>query len=321
MGLTLLDHEEKPTDIVLGLENPEKYTKDESCLGAIIGRNANRISNASYSINERAYQLTTNEGHNNNHSGPQGFEHRLWHGEQITCDTVTFTLNSPDMDQGYPGDFHVSVQYSLEDGDSLSLKFSGICDRTTIANMTTHIYWNLDGEGNDTIGNHVLHIPAHRYLPIDPQFVPLPGGAKPVNGTPMDFTIGKQISQNMRIHGSSDEDMQLSIAQGYNHAFIYRQVSDSAVKPLHEQLVAEAVGQQTGIRMRMFSDAPTLLLYTAGFLNKIRGKNGHVYGPHSGLCLEPGFAPNSINDSSQISPILSAGQHYEMSVRYCFDIT
>ncbi|MBT1177675.1 galactose mutarotase [Bifidobacterium callimiconis] len=311
MSLTMPDGNGKPVDVVLGKDDPHDYATDDTLMGAIVGRNANRIQGARFTLDGREYQLTANEGANSNHSQPNGYEHRNWTILETGDSFVRFGLDSPDMDQGFPGRFRVSVRYALIE-QGLTITVRGVCNATIVANLTTHTYWNLNGEGSGDILGHQLHIPADRFYSTDEQFIPLPGPAGRVDGTPMDFRRLVSIGERLRV-GALKDDQQLAIARGYNHAFPIDGTAERRLK-----LMAEAVGERSGVRMTMYADAPTVLLYTAGFLDDVPGKNGHRYGPSAGLCLEPGFVPNAINRTDCPRPVLPAGQEYQLNILYRF---
>lgn len=322
MSLTMPDGNGRPANVVLGKDDPHGYVTDDTLMGAIVGRNANRIQDARFTLDGREYRLTANEGSNSNHSQPNGYEHRNWTIAEIGDSFVRFGLDSPDMDQGFPGRFRVSVRYALVE-QGLMLTVRGICDMTTVANLTTHTYWNLNGEGSGDVLDHRLRIPADRFYSTDEQFIPLVGPAGRVDGTPMDFRRSVGIGERLRI-GAARGDRQLAIARGYNHAFPIGEVADGDAQSAivagrtRLKLMAEAVGERSGIRMAMYADAPAVLLYTAGFLDDVPGKNGHRYGPSAGLCLEPGFVPNAINRTDCERPVLPAGQEYQLTVLYRF---
>ncbi|WEV75858.1 aldose epimerase family protein [Bifidobacterium sp. ESL0800] len=349
MALYVPNRDGTPVDVALGLGDAKQYENDESCMGAIIGRNANRIKDAQYSIGSHRYVLDANENRNSNHSGPNGYERRIWDCTKADGRSLTFSLFSHDMDQCHPGNFRIKACYTLMDNNELRLDIEGVADKATIANLTTHIYWNLEGEGQGTIDNHLLHIPATGYLPTDAQFVPLAGGARPVAGTPMDFRSPIAIEKAQKRETRNE---QLRIGHGYNHTFVFEQAADKGqrktrksnqtaetdtgaekrnIRPAAteyvregshdipaQRLLAQVRAPQSGIGMNVYANSPCILLYTAGFLPPMLGRDGHHYQAASGLCLEPGFAPNAINDTTQISPILQAQEHYRLNVRYQF---
>lgn len=330
MSLNIPDRQGHATDVVLGKSTPIEYAGDSSLMGGIVGRNANRLANAQCTIDGRIYQLKHNDGRNNNHSGPDGYEHRSWEITRFEQNAAELRLDSPHMDQGLPGRFVVTVRYTLM-GSTLRLSIRGHSDRTTLANLTTHTYWNLDGEGSGDIYGHQLRIPANRYYPTDREFLPI--GCAPVLGTPMDFQSIRRIGDMGGFHrepgDQRGQDEQLQIARGYNHTFSVPgfvgvanncngDTTDAAPSTRH---MATAIAARSGIRMDMFSNAPTVLLYTAGFLGPTNGKREHRYNDGGGFCLEPGFVPNAVNMPNEHSPILTANVPYQLDVIYRFSFT
>lgn len=327
-SLIVPDFEGCPVDIVLGHNNPNAYLGDNTCMGAVVGRNANRISGARCIIGDIIYQLEPNDGPNNNHSAPYGFDRQPWRIDHasLTERSVTLTLVSPHQSQNLPGTMLVSARYELTDAQTLTLTLTAVSDQDTICNLTTHTYWNLNGDDGDAL-RHTLSIPAERYFPTDDAFIPL--DAQPVQGTPFDFRTPCTLRDAMAMPTYANpitgndladlHDSQLALARGYNHAFDFGPIhADSPDKPIP---MASLCGNVTGITMDMSCNAPAMLLYSNGFMDNIPGRNERRYGPASGLALEPGFVPNSINNThagTTPSPLLYAGQQRVMTVRYRF---
>lgn len=324
-------------DVVLGADTLAAYVADEYCLGAIIGRNANRIEGARFALSGREYRLAANEGANNLHSGPDGFEHRLWElrREDLARNRVTFHLSSAAGDQGFPGNLDLRVTYELVGSDELRLTFRGRASEETVLNPTTHTYFNLDGvdapsssavppapaapgaratPGPLTIENHLLQIHAEKYAYVTSSDY-IPRGEAPVVGTAMDFRTPTTLHEALQKGGD-----QLAVGRGFNHAFLVAgasAVTASDVAPLVP--VAEVYSPESGIRMQVSGDSASVLLYTADYLEGFPGKYQRRYGPRAGLCLEPGFVPNAINDvTTSAKPILAPGAEFVRQIRYRF---
>ena len=354
ISLTVPDASGRPTEVTLGRNDLPSWLNDDVCMGAIMGRNTSRIAGARCVIDGTAYQLADNDNGNNAHSGPHGFEQALW---QIDCETacdnaVTLRLTSPHMSQGFPGTMTVTVTYTLTsdtltDG-ALTISFAAVSDRTTICNPTSHIYWNLDGnlsrrtdgklpEAPDAL-DHTLRLATDRYFPTDEGFLPF--DAEPVDGTPFDLRTPRRLRDMMNTFPG---DHQLEIGRGYNHAYdfaaayarlserqnVQMPVSDVQMPipdvqtPDSEPLIPMATlsGERSGITMNLACDAPALVVYSAGWFDRLAGRNGQVYGPGAGIALEPGFVPNAINDDHHGTtprPLLAAGQPFAMTIRYTF---
>ena len=294
MSVRVTDRRNRPVNVLLGLPKPEDYQVDNAFLGAIIGRNANRIAGAKCCIKGVEYRLAANERSNNTHSGPDGFDRRIWRVTAQSRDHVTLTLHSPHGDQGFPGTMHIQATYRVGPG-TLDLLVEAECDHTTVANMTSHVYWNLAGESHSDVLGHELMIPTGEFHPTDGDFIPLPH--VPVHGTAMDFHTPRPIGEAMRL-GFAQGDQQLSLAHGYNHAFVFKDAAgevDGAAKAdsvTGMRPVAVLSCPDTGLRMTEYANVPAVLAYSAGFLEGIVGSGGVTYGSASGIALEPGFVPN-----------------------------
>ncbi|KFI52588.1 aldose epimerase family protein [Bifidobacterium biavatii] len=321
MAVTVPGRGGRATNVLLGRPTAADYLTDDCYLGAIIGRNANRIADATCVIDGAVCHPVANEGTNNVHSGPNGYDRRLWAVADRSERSLTLVLHSPDGDQGFPGAMDVRVRYEV-DNMTLRCDIDAECTRSTIANMTSHAYWNLAGESSGDILDQILTIPTDRYCPTDERFIPL--ACEPVDGTPMDFRAPKRIGDAMRA-GFEAGDAQLAAARGYNHAFVFEDAHGqlphaTSLNPRTGlRTVAVAASERTGIRMTVLSNAPSVLLYSAGFLDGVPGTGGRTYCPAAGYALEPGFVPNAVNNASERSPLLPAGSHYHLAIRWRFD--
>ncbi|MBQ0000833.1 MAG: galactose mutarotase, partial [Clostridiales bacterium] len=204
-------------DVVLGYDNVKQYTVNKCFFGAIIGRNGNRIANGKFEIKGRSFQLPTNENENNLHSGPVGFEKHMWNvtakDEDKNC--ITFSRLSPDGEMGFPGNFNVSVTYEFTADNELKIIYDAVCDQDTVANMTNHSYFNLNGEGNGSVLGQYLKLNCTYYTPvIDAKYIPT-GEIAPVAGTVMDFSVEKKIGRDI----NADFE-QLAFTGGYDHNYV-----------------------------------------------------------------------------------------------------
>ena len=308
VSVILQDKNENETDVVLGYDTPEGYYTHGGYLGAVIGRNGNRIDQGRFEINGISYQLDVNDNENNLHSGNNGFDRRRWETERVTDDSVTFRMEDDDMEQGFPGNFKVCVTYTLTDENALILHYEGSCDTDTVANMTNHAYFNLGGHGSGSILDHTLMLDAQAYTPVrDEQAIPT-GEIAPVEGTPLDFRTAKPIGRDI---GADFE--QLHFVGGYDHNFVLSEQKGAVRK------FAEAYCPATGIRMEVFTDLPGVQFYSGNFIDEDSvGKGGAVYHRRSGFCLESQFYPNAVNQEGFASPVLRAGDTYDTTTVYRF---
>lgn len=291
-------------DVVLGFDGGEEYLVNGSFFGATVGRNANRIAHAAFSIDGTEYKLAVNDNDNNLHSDfYKGMHKVLWNAE-TGDDHVKFSYSSPDMENGFPGNLEISVTYTLTGDNELKISYDGVCDRKTVINMTNHTYFNLAGHDSGSIENTKLMIKASYYTPVVFGAIPT-GEIAPVAGTVMDFTKEKTIGQDI---GTDFE--QLKLVKGYDHNYV---VDDYTGKL---QLIATASAD--GRKMEVYSDLPGVQFYAGNCIAPQEGKDEAVYKERTGFCLETQYFPNSVNDPAFAHPIFDANQKYETTTVYKF---
>ncbi|WP_099469728.1 aldose epimerase family protein [Konateibacter massiliensis] len=304
------DQNGKLADVVLGYDNLEGYMDNPGYFGSTIGRNGNRIAGSKFEINGETYELDKNEGENNLHGGFDGYNKRVWdYTLNETENEVVFSLVSPDKDQGFPGEFKVSVAYKLTEDNAVSIQYKGISDQDTIANMTNHSYFNLAGHTEKSILDHMLWIKASKFVPVvDSTAIPT-GELWDVAGTPMDFTKAKAIGDDVQ----ADYE-QLVFTGGYDHNYAL----DKDGKGIEK--IAEVEDPKTGRKMEVYTDLPGVQLYVGNFINTSSGagKEGASYQKRSGLCLETQYFPDAIHQAGFESPVLKAGEEYNTTTIYKF---
>ncbi|WP_313585293.1 aldose epimerase family protein [Lacrimispora sp.] len=310
VNMNVPDRNGAVVDVVLGFDSAEEYLLNPPHFGAPIGRNANRIAGAKFSINGKEYKLEPNNGPNNLHSGPDLYQSRLWDSEAEENDlgtSVSFSLFSPDGDQGFPGNANITITYTLTPDNSLEISYHMICDADTVANFTNHSYFNLDGHnGADAIKQRVW-IDADTYTRADEGSIPT-GEFTPVNGTPMDFTVMKPIEQDINENYEA-----LKFGGGYDHNWVLNHPQGEV------SLCAASESDKTGIRMEVYTDLPGIQFYTANFLkNGMTGKGGAVYEKRCCYCFETQYYPDSVNKPEFQSPVLKAGEEYKTTTIYKF---
>lgn len=294
------DRQGNIADVVLGFDSPADYAASDTYLGATVGRNANRIANASIVIGNKAYALSANNGSNNLHSGPDGYSYRLWQVERHQQDSITFFLHSPHLDQGYPGNADIRVSYTLT-FDSLRIRYEGVADRDTVFNMTNHSYFNLAGHDHpEKAMEQVLSMPARFFNPANAISIPT-GECRSVEATPMDFRTPKAIGRDI---GTDYES--LILQKGYDHNF---EVFCNPCATLSDP--------GSGRSMSVYTDCPGVQLYTANYTDCI-GKGGQKYPQRSGVCLETQFYPDALHNPQWPQPIVKAGQKYNSETTYRF---
>lgn len=302
------DKKGNPADVVLGFNKAEDYMGNPSFFGVVIGPSANRIGNASFCIDGTAYQVDVNDNANNLHSHiDKGYHKQLWEGE-VRPEGVRFTLEDTDGALGFPGNKRVSVEYSLGEDNSLRLHYHGTSDKKTIINLTNHTYFNLDGHNSGRIEEHELWLNASCYTPGDAGSIPTGEIAK-VQGTPMDFTKPKKVGLQI-----GDNFEQLHFAGGYDHNWVIDGWKGDG-EILH---FATLTGPESGRVMKAYTTLPGAQFYAGNFIKEQQGKDGAVYGPRMGLCLETQYFPDSVNKPEFPSCIFGEGREYDSVTVYQF---
>ncbi len=304
VSLELKDKNGELKDIFLGYDTLAEYEKDDCNFGAVIGRNCNRIGKGKYTINGVEYQAEKNDGDNNLHSGSHGMGKKVWTLEKKddVSNSVTLSVKSADMEQDFPGNMTMKVTYTLTEDDDLKIEYEGTSDKDTIANMTNHMYINLDGHDAGDCMDHELKIFATTFTPTTKDSIPT-GEKRFVKGTPFDFTEFHTIGERI-----GDDYDQLKNAGGYDHNYIIEGVG---MRP-----AAEVKSNKTGIKMLCLSDCPAMQLYTANYITSVSGKSGATYGRRQGFCLETQYVPDAINHKEFESPVLKAGEIYKSATVY-----
>jgi aldose 1-epimerase len=299
------------SDIVLGYDIPEMYlTSNEKYYGAIIGRYGNRIGQAKFQIGTQIYQLAKNDGENSLHGGNKGFAQVFWDTNQLDNQTLEMKYFSEDMDEGFPGNLNVKVLYSLTDSNELKIEYFASADKTTIINLTHHSFFNLTGDVEKTIYNHILQIPADFYTPVDGGLIPT-GELALVEGTPFDFR--KPISVGERI---DETHQQLKFGRGYDHNWVL----DVKGKSKNIHLAAKVTEPASGRTMDVYTNEPGIQFYSGNFLNGSDiGKGNISYKHRTAFCLETQHFPDSPNKKNFPSTFIRPGVEYYSICIYCFN--
>ncbi len=303
--LNVSDKAGKLTDVVLGYDDVTGYEEGTASLGATVGRNANRIGGAAFTLNGVTYELEKNDNGNNLHSGPDFYNKRMWEVESSEDDKVSFSLHSADGDQGYPGNLDIRVTYELTEDNELRITYDGISDKDTVINMTNHSYFNLNGhDGGDILGHQVM-LDADFFTRADAESIPT-GELVDVTDTPMDFrkmhAIGDEIDRDYEA---------VRFGGGYDHNWVLKN-NGKFVK------VAQAEGEKSGIVMEVYTDLPGVQMYTANFLEGEAGKYGSVYEKRNAVCFETQYFPDAVNKKNFESPVCKAGVRYYTTTSYKF---
>jgi aldose 1-epimerase len=307
------DRDGRFADIVLGFDDPDEYLKKNPYFGALVGRYANRIANAEFTLDGTTYKLARNNGENSLHGGLKGFDKIAWKGEQIsTPDGPALMLEyvSADGEEGYPGTLTATATYTLTDDNDLRIDYAATTDKKTVLNLTNHSYFDLAGQGSGDILDHIVTIAADHFTPVNAHLIPT-GELRSVMGTPFDFTrptrIGDRIDQ---------DNEQLKLGAGYDHNFVLKA---SGRDP---SFAARAHHPDSGRTLEVLTTQPGVQFYTGNHLadSLSKGKGGVIYGFRSGFCLETQHFPDSPNQPNFPSTELKPGEQYQQTTIFRFSI-
>lgn len=310
VAICVPDANGKPVDVVEGYNNLDDYKSlREAYLGAAIGRYGNRIANGRFTLDSVEYQLPQNNGENSLHGGPRGFHDRVWDATMVDQNKILFTYTSADGEEGYPGNMEISMTYELTEDNAIRIEYTATTDKATIANLTNHSYFNLSGEGSETINDHVLMIKSDYITPVDSTLIPT-GEMMAVAGTAFDFNTPTAIGDRI-----NEDHQQLVYGLGYDHNWVINKAEEGV------ELVATLVSPVTNIQMDVLTDQPGLQFYGGNFLTgKEIGKSGKPYPFRSALCLETQHYPDSPNDPTFPTTTLLPGETYKHVCVYKFSV-
>ena len=302
----------KLADLTHGYDTLEGWLTNTSYFGATVGRFGNRIKDGKFTLDGKEYTLETNNDPGGIpcalHGGLKGFDKVVWSGRITDENVVEFSYLSKDGEEGYPGNLSVKVSYSLNDDDELKWEAEARTDAPTIINLVHHSYWNLTGNPNQEINEHVLTLHADHYLPTNPGLIPT-GEIAPVADTPMDFTQPTVIGA--RVDAAFEA---LEFGGGYDHAWVL-----TAEEGL--RLAARLEDPTTGRVMELYTNQPAIQFYGGNFLDgKAIGKGGTAYARRTALCLETEGFPDSPNQPAFPSPVLRPGQIYFHTMIHKFSV-
>ena len=298
------DRQGELTDVVLGFDTVADYEVNAPYMGCIVGRVANRISDARFTLDGTVYEVAKNFGDNHLHGGIVGFHQQVWSAESVERSegpAVRFSYVSPDGEEHYPGNLSVAVVYTLTEDDALRLEYEAATDKPTPINLTNHSYFNLAGNGAGTILDHVVTIHTDFATERGEEGVPT-GQILFVEGTPLDFRKPKRIGEQIE-----------ALEVGYDHNFVFG--SDSRQAPI---VIAEAYDPVSGRVMEVSTTEPGVQLYSGWYLDGSTGKNGVVYDQYTGFCFETQHFPDSVNKPHFPNTILRPGETYRQITQYRF---
>ena len=299
------DRDGKIENVVLGFDSLSGYLQPSNpYMGATIGRYANRIANAKFTIGDSTYTVTANNNGHCLHGGAKGFDRVFWNIEILSDSSLRMTYTSADGEEGFPGQVKVDVLMTLGDNNSLRLDYTATTDKPTPVNLTNHSYFNLSGGKSEAVLDHILTLPAETFTPSMDDLIPT-GEIYPVRDLGFDFTKPKTIGKEIyRIPGG-----------GYDHNYI--------INPSNEEpkLAAVLYEPLSGRVMELRTTEPGLQFYSGNFLDgTLIGKGGKAYIKHAGLCLEPQHYPDSPNKPEFPNTILYPGETYRQTSIFTFGV-
>ena len=300
------DRNGKFGDVVLGYDSLSGYLQNGNpYFGCLVGRYGNRIANAKFTLDGKEYVLAPNNNGNTLHGGVKGFDKRVWTASDINTDSVSsikFTYDSKDMEEGYPGNLHTEVVYTLTKNNELKLEYKATTDKATPVNLTNHCYFNLSAGADSTILDHELMIRARQFTPVNDKLIPT-GKIDSVSGTAMDFTSAKKIGKDIA-----------QVAGGYDHNWVFQ-------KPENRfDMVASLYHAPSGRYMEVYTTEPGIQFYSGNFLDGTlkNTRGGTKYVKHAGLCLETQHFPDSPNQPAFPNTIIKPGDTYQQITVYKF---
>ncbi len=307
-NIIVADKEGRMGDVVLGFDSLSGYLQtDNPYFGSVVGRYANRIAHAKFTLDGRTFQLAANNNGNHLHGGMKGFDKVIWkvrsHETGEKSVTIAMEYKSKDREEGYPGNVTVTTSYSLTDDNELIIYYIATTDKATPINLTSHCYFNLSAAKDPTILDHVLMIKADRYTEVNDKLIPT-GKLPEVKGTPMDFNSPKRVGDDIA-----------NVSGGFDHNWVLSKMKDSL------QMIASLYHPASGCCMEVFTTLPGIQFYSGNFLDKtLTGKQGRKYAQHAGLCLETQYFPDSPNQPTFPATILKPGEVYMQTTIYKYSI-
>jgi aldose 1-epimerase len=298
------DRDNQFTNVVLGFSSLEGYLQEGNpYFGSTVGRYANRIAGATFSLNGERYQLAPNNFGNSLHGGIRGFDKVFWDIKILSDSSLALHYTSPDGEEGFPGTLTVELILSLGEDNTLTFTYSAATDKPTPVNLTNHSYFNLSGGKDSTMLNHELTIKANRITVVNDQLLPT-GELLPVSGTPFDFSTSKRIGNDLG-----------QVAGGYDHNYI--------LNKNEKELVSAALlyDPSSGRQLELFTTEPGVQFYSGNFLDgTLTHVQGKSYQKHAGLCLEPQHFPDSPNQPTFPNTIVLPGQTYSQISVFKFSV-
>lgn len=299
-------------DVVCGHNTIKEYFEKapSRVIGSTVGRVANRIKKGIFTVDADTFRIEPSNMGNSIHGGINGFDMKVWHVDLKTDSSVVFSYLSPDGDEGFPGNLLVKVEYLITSDNRFCITYDAQTDRKTPINLTHHSFFNLKGDGNGLVTDHLYTINADRFIPLDSLLLPT-GELASVEGTLFDFRAPATMGERLGI-----DNEQLRFCKGFDHCYVLNKQSDNELS--FAALVEEPTNGRT---MAVYTTEIGMQFYGANtFDGKHAAKQGGMYEPYAGFCLETQHFPDSPNNPSFPSIMLDAGQNYHQVCEYRFGV-
>ena len=301
-------NEKEPREMLLGVKDPQDWSSQGCYFNATIGRYANRIAHSSFALNSKTYVLSSGDKHCL-HGGRDGFDKRRFRFIDVGDNSLTLQLHSPDGDMGFPGNYDLTVTYTLNDDNSLSVHYLGKCDAKCPSCITNHAYFNLNGY-NSSILNHTLQLKSDSFLVLDDESIPT-GEVRAVKNTAFDFNQAKKVGLDFM------NDSQMIASRGYDHPYLLTGDAKDAF--------ATVTSDDGKVQLSVFTDYPAVQFYTGNYIHAgdpiIARDDGKPYANQSGLCLEPEYYPDAphLPQFADINPIVDENNPLNHFICYKFE--
>lgn len=295
-------------DVVLGYDHLRQMLDGMASMGAVVGRYANRIGHARFTLDGTTSALPANDGPHCLHGGPAGCRHQVFEVVSQEPGRLALAWTFREADDGFPGEVRLEVAHTLRDPGVLAIDWRATAaGKPTVVNITPHPFFNLEGQDSEDVRGHRIAVDAAYYLPVDAARIPT-GEIAPVAGTPFDLREGRSIAQ--------------ALAAVPGGAFDHCYVLTGADGSLRRMARAEAPG--SGVTMEAWSDAPGLQVFSSsgfdGSLPRHAGKGGRTYRREAGFCLEPQGLPDAPNQPHFPDTSLRPGQSRTGCIEYRFSV-
>ena len=312
VSLWVPDKDGKHDDVVLGYNNIDSYinNKGERFLGAVVGPYANRIAAGTYTIGEETYHFPQNNHGQTLHGGDRGLDMVVWDVEDVNDSTLVLSYVHEDGQEGMPGNLKVVMTYALTSDNEFKVDYVAQTDKPTHVNISHHSFFNLKGEGNGTINDHILYINGSKTTPVDAVLIPT-GEIADVTGTPFDFRQPKEIGRDLDV-----ENVQLTNGAGYDHNWVLDRVTEDGM-----ELAASVHEPASGRFMEVYTDQPAIQFYGGNFFDGTTdGKYGKALRYRESIALETQKYPDTPNHENFPTTLLNPGETYTHSCVYKFSV-